>query len=74
MRARAALSAITLVQCTTAAFEQAALHEPSLLRSMDALHLAAALELGDDLEVLVTYDDRLAEAAERNGIAVLAPR
>jgi uncharacterized protein len=29
--------------------------------------------LGDDLDGLVTYDDRLAEAARLNGIPVTAP-
>jgi hypothetical protein len=44
--------------------------DPSVLRSLHAIHLAAALDLGDDLEGLVTYDARLAEAAEANGVAV----
>lgn len=34
---------------------------------------AAALDLGDDLDGLVTYDERLGEAARLNGITVLAP-
>jgi hypothetical protein len=33
-----------------------------------------ALDLGDDLDGLVTYDDRLAEAATANGVTVVAPR
>ncbi len=44
------------------------------LRSLDAIHLAAALDLGDDLEGLVTYDERLANAAMVNGVAVVAPQ
>jgi hypothetical protein len=32
-----------------------------------------ALDLGDDLETIVTYDDRLADAAEANGVSVTAP-
>jgi hypothetical protein len=36
-------------------------------------HLAAALELGDELDGIVTYDDRLAQAAALKGIAVVAP-
>jgi predicted nucleic acid-binding protein len=47
--------------------------DPELLRSLDALHLAAALELGDELDGIVTYDDRLATAARHHGVAVLAP-
>jgi hypothetical protein len=37
------------------------------------LHLAAALELGDDLDGLVTYDDRLGGAAQLHGISVITP-
>jgi len=43
------------------------------LRSLDALHLAAALELGDELDGIVTYDDRMATAASLYGVAVIAP-
>jgi uncharacterized protein len=44
--------------------------EPPLLRSLDAIHLASALTLGSELEALVTYDRRLAEAAGQLGIPV----
>ena len=44
-----------------------------LLRSLDAIHLAAALELGDELDGIVSYDDRLSDAAELLGVAVIAP-
>jgi predicted nucleic acid-binding protein len=43
------------------------------LRSLDAIHLASALSLGQDLDVLVTYDTRLADAAEAAGLKVVAP-
>jgi uncharacterized protein len=43
------------------------------LRSLDAIHLAAALELGDELEAVVTYDTRMARAAEALGLRALAP-
>lgn len=71
--ARQVLDALTLVEVATSTFEAAARLDPSILRTLDALHVAAALDLGDDLEGLVTYDDRLAEAARLNGIAVFAP-
>jgi predicted nucleic acid-binding protein len=48
--------------------------DPPALRSLDAIHLASALALGDALDGLVTYDSRLAEAAAGLGMAVLAPR
>jgi len=54
--------------------KSAALMEPAPLQSLDAIHLAAALSLGRDLAGLITYDDRLAEAARRAGVTVHAPR
>lgn len=42
------------------------------LRSLDAIHLASALEVGADS--ILTYDDRLAESAASVGLIVLAPR
>ncbi len=73
VRARAVLDSITLVTLPTETFERAAELEPPTLRSLDALHLAAALELGDDLDGLVTYDERLTHAATAHGITVIAP-
>jgi predicted nucleic acid-binding protein len=43
------------------------------LRTLDALHLAVALEMAGDLDGFVTYDARLREAAELNGVAVVSP-
>ena len=74
LQACAVLDSVTLVQATPAVFEDAGRLDPPGLRSLDALHLAAALDLGDDLEGLITYDDRLAAAAIANGVAVLTPR
>ena len=73
VQARAVLEAVTLVQVTTTIFEEARRLDPAVLRTLDAVHVAAALSLGDDLDGLVTYDDRLAVAAEANGIAVTSP-
>jgi predicted nucleic acid-binding protein len=42
-------------------------------RSLDAIHLAAALELGDELEAVITYDGRMARAAEALGLPVAMP-
>jgi uncharacterized protein len=73
VQARAVLDSITLLNVTTSVFEQAGRLDPAVLRSLDAIHLAAALSLGDDLDGIVTYDERLAEAAQSNGIPVTAP-
>ncbi|MEO2198124.1 MAG: type II toxin-antitoxin system VapC family toxin [bacterium] len=71
--ARAVLDAIILLTLPSAVFERAAMLEPDLLRSLDSLHLAAALELGDELEGIVTYDRRLAAGAQAVGIHTVAP-
>jgi uncharacterized protein len=41
---------------------------------LDAIHLAAALELGGDLGVIVTYDDRMLQGAAARGLAATSPR
>jgi uncharacterized protein len=73
VRARAVLDSITVLAVTVDIFEQAGRMEPPTLRTLDAIHLAAALVLGDELEGMVTYDDRLADAAEANGVQAIAP-
>jgi predicted nucleic acid-binding protein len=45
--------------------------EPLILRSLDAIHLATAVLL--DADLVVTYDDRLADACRRNALAVAMP-
>lgn len=72
--ARRRLDAVTLITLPTGFFERACELDPAILRMLDALHLAAALTVGDDLEGVVTYDDRLAQAAALHGIPVIAPR
>ena len=72
-RARSVLDALTLFNLTSATYERAATLDPEELRSLDALHLAAALELGDELDGIVTYDNRMAAAASLYGVAVIAP-
>lgn len=74
LRAREVLDSITLIEVTTAMFEAAGRLNPDVLRTLDAIHLAAALDLGDDLDGIVTYDARLAQAAQDNGVTVIAPR
>lgn len=72
-QARTVLDSLVLVTLPPALFERAAELDPQALRSLDALHLAAALDLGDDLDGIVTYDDRLGRAAQGMGIKVIAP-
>jgi predicted nucleic acid-binding protein len=44
----------------------------ALVRTLDAIHLAAARRLAPDIDV-ITYDHRLRDAAEALGLTVLAP-
>jgi predicted nucleic acid-binding protein len=46
---------------------------PTTLRSLDAIHLASALALRDELDAFVTYDLRLADAARGAGLRVVSP-
>ena len=46
----------------------------TVLRTLDALHIAAALTLGDELEGIVAYDERLTQAATALAIRVVATR
>ena len=72
-RVRLLLQGITLIGLTSDICERAAELDPQILRSLDALHLASALALGDDLEAVVTYDQRLRQACELYGLLVVAP-
>jgi len=43
------------------------------LRALDALHLATALSIEDEIGSFFTYDQRLADAAAASGLAVYRP-
>jgi uncharacterized protein len=47
--------------------------DPPALRSLDAIHLATALSIRDDLGAFLTYDERLGEAASCHGLPVVSP-
>ena len=44
------------------------------LRALDAIHLASALSLTEDLESLIAYDQRLLAAAQASGLQTEEPR
>ncbi len=67
------LDSLTLITLPSRTFTCASKMEPNQLKSLDAIHLAAALELGDELDAIITYDNRLAEAARYNGIELVGP-
>ncbi len=70
--ARALLDEMDLIELDDELLDLAGELEPPL-RSLDAIHLAAALELGDELEAVVTYDARMARAADALHLPVVAP-
>ncbi len=67
------IDAVDLVPIPRHVYRDAGLLDPPLMRTLDALHLAVALSLGDDLAGLVTYDERMAEAARRYAVTVVSP-
>jgi uncharacterized protein len=73
-RVEAVLRPVTALGIDDEIVQAAASVEPTGLRSLDAIHLASALVLGEVLDALVTYDARLGEAAEAAGVRVLSPR
>lgn len=68
-----ALDAVSLVLPAASTFLAAARLEAPGLRSLDAVHLATALELGDDLEGVVAYDARMIEGARAASLVVVTP-
>lgn len=46
---------------------------PPSLRTLDAIHLASAFELGEALTGFVTYDKRLRDAAAHMNLPVMTP-
>jgi hypothetical protein len=72
-RAREVLARIALVDVDRRILSAAAALEPRTLRTLDAIHLATALTVREDLDAIVTYDRRLRAAAERAHLEVVAP-
>ncbi len=71
--AREWLLDVALLPLDDALLDEAAAVSPPTIRSLDALHLATALSVRDDLGALFTYDDRLAEVAKVHGLPVATP-
>jgi predicted nucleic acid-binding protein len=67
------LAEIRLVGLRQTILRRAGMLDPPQLRSLDAIHVASALALGDALDVFVTYDGRQAEAARAAGVPVESP-
>ncbi len=71
--ARLVLTALVLLDLSVDILERAAAVPPTTLRTLDAVHIATALALGDELDAMVTYDARMADAAHLAGLRVDAP-
>ena len=71
-RAREELEHVELVKIDAALLDSAADLDIEV-RSLGAIHLAAALILGPDLGVLVTYDERMIRGARELGLETVSP-
>ena len=72
-QARALLLDVALLPVDDPMLDQASALAPGTLRSLDAIHLATALSVRDDLGAFFTYDRRLAESAAQHGLPVASP-
>jgi hypothetical protein len=63
---------VHLLRINDRALSEAGRLEPAGLRSLHAIHLASARQLGASVRQIVTYDDRMAEAARTLGWSVIA--
>lgn len=73
-RGRSVLERLDLVRINDRVLNAAGELRPPELRSLDAIHLATAQQLGDELAALVTYDDRMVTAARQLGYKIVQPR
>lgn len=72
--ARRVLDRLFLIDVSRELLDDAAELGPAiLLRSLDAIHLASARQIGADLRAIVTYDRRMAAAANGLGFVVESP-
>jgi predicted nucleic acid-binding protein len=73
-RGRTVLQRLDLVRVSDRVLNAAGVLQPRELRALDAIHLATARQLGDELIEVVTYDERQAAAAKHLGCRVVQPR
>jgi uncharacterized protein len=67
------LARVALVRINDRGLDAAGVMPPIEVRSLDAIHLATAQQLGADLARIVTYDDPMAAAAYQLGLTVARP-
>jgi uncharacterized protein len=72
-RGQAVLARVELIRVNDRVLSAAGLLQPPDVRSLDAIHLATAHQLGPDLGHLISYDERMVEAAKRLGLKTASP-
>jgi hypothetical protein len=73
-RGHEVLDRLELIRVSDRILAAAGQLQPAELRTLDAIHVATAQQLGSDLARIVTYDERMRAAAAANGCPVAAPR
>ena len=73
-KARSVLRGVHLIGLSYAVVSAAWRLEPSSLRTLDAIHVASALQENRSLRHVVTYDERMSEACWMAGLEVVTPR
>jgi uncharacterized protein len=71
---REGLRRVDLVGIDDRILDAAGTLEPRVLRTLDAIHVATAMAVGDDLEAIITYDERMVESARLLGLSTATPR
>lgn len=67
------LSGVSLVPVDRDILIEAGAYDEPSLRALDAIHVASALALGEDIEAFVSYDQRQLHVAGRAGLAARSP-
>lgn len=71
--ARELLRGVVLVAIDEGVLLAASELDPPSVRTLDAIHLATALRLVDELDAIITYDLRMIEGARALGLPVASP-
>ena len=72
-QAQRLLDTLQMVDVTRAVLSDAGVADGPFLRTLDAVHLVAAARIRAGLSAFVTYDKKLATAAQQAGLPVLSP-
>jgi predicted nucleic acid-binding protein len=72
-RGRAVLERVDLIRTNDRVLNAAGALLPPELRSLDAIHLVTAQQLGADLAQIISYDDKMVQAAKFLGLKTAAP-